>query len=516
MSFKYDIGLEAIDFQTDRSFGKELTAIFQNVMTLRDSLAGNPQKIKKVIDYCHSYFYNAFTACVKKHTGILITHIHVYETPTFGFQTRLDLDELPGYQTAVLTDRYIGSGMGEQFAKEFPEGHTPLTADEMIDLTNRINLHTGKFSMTNLKSSPFKLHINFDPYTAFLMKETVHLNAPYFTASQIAAIMLHEIGHSLTVIEHASDAFYRIQVMKYAGVYFKANASLGEKMKFVKAKLSDAKLSNEQSSAASNAIATMEKIKLEEADGNPLAVTSAIVFLGAVYILNILFSLIVTALCSVYNIFVITHDSDYISYFSQYETALKSGDFAKTPTNGFLDERWADEYVSRQGMSADLMSGINLIHYVCGSAGVSLKVFRNSSFYWHVAKYPALIIQLLGSDADGIHDNLIIRTKQLLGNTIVAFKQQDLPEEVLNIYIADYEATLKVLDRIPIGDRIGLAADKVWSFIQFFVAPENLYAAVTTGKFGQEYEVLIRKMDHMTDSPLFYQSAKLQQLINNK
>ena len=47
---------------------------------------------------------------------------------------------------------------------------------------------------------------------AFLAKESGHVKCEYMTAEEIAAIVLHEIGHMITMFEHASDAYFRANV----------------------------------------------------------------------------------------------------------------------------------------------------------------------------------------------------------------------------------------------------------------------------------------------------------------
>ena len=134
---------------------------------------------------------------------------------------------------------------------------------------------------------------------------------------------------------------------------------------------------------------------------------------------------------------------------------------------------------------------------------------------WYTTKVQFFVRYLLLGDVYHLeeHDAMPVRGELMMQETIQVFKQQ-LPPDMLALYLNDYEATLKALKDRTWSERITAGILYFNQMLRYLI--ETPSAMILSGRFPKEYEQLIYKIKQLTDNKLYYRAAKLQQLLNLK
>lgn len=549
MSFIYDIGLETIMFQSDQRFAKELSSIIQKIIDYKTLLAGDPQQVSKTITYCKFMFSGEIAKCIKTHTGLEIKQMSFSNEPDGKFCTitkiSSEYSDNVGKRAEHIIDRFSDTNqkrIHDYWMKRLEL--TPKTAEEMEATTNALNLATGRWENNGEDVLPITIYLHLDLFTGFLARETIHTKLEALTAREVTSMLMHELGHTLSLIERASDWYLRMQLHQNAYNFFKANASTVEQLKYVKTRLindNEKPVTEAQQAKLTTAVETAitvqqnidasqpannQNVKFEKIDSvkNLIAVANTRQqLIGAINIVaSAGLSLVGATVNTVLKSMVARRYGKDVGPNRQYNPLQKSGDYPSTIENFFICERLADEYVTRQGMAADFAIFISKVSEALAIINGKpfstneMQAIINSSIYYHAAKLPSMVLALFGEPHDTGYTDIADRLNELLDNVLVVFKQVDLPREYLDTYLADYEETKHQIANMSKTIKLTILTEPFWQFIQFFVSPANLLSSITTAKFSQDYVKLRDQLHNLIHSNLFYYAAKLQQFTNKK
>ena len=497
--------LEAIKQQHNSQLASGLVALFQDIINYRDAINTSiDDRIKETITYAKKKMNAAFPQIVQKATGLKCRKISYSPSIDFGYACLMEVGDKYGYNAMMFIGEYSGTGIDNTMRQLMKWNDVRCTtAQEIMTVTNSLNKDTGIYSSDTLydgRKVSFTMY--FDPYSAFLLQEAGHIKNKPFTAEEIAAIVIHEIGHMHSMLEHALDQFMRVQVATAAFDYFTQHASNEEKVKLVGVLYSD-QLGIQKK--------TNELLK------NRKDTVGGYILDGCVALFNILvcaFELLALPAIIAGNI--ITKLCDELVLSTLRNSIDKTSDLGQTAHNFKLVERLADEFVVKHGLGSALISAISKLDYnISGGAGTWCSN-KNSSLAYNSFKLTYILGRLLSGHAMyrlDEHDSMPTRGIVAMEKTIEIFKSK-LSPELLNYYIEDYERLQKVLDNRSTVEQMETVALSVGKLMDYIImTPASILA---TGRFSSEYENLIYKINSLINNKLYFRAAKLQQLLNLK
>ena len=536
---KLQDGNEAILFQMGSPLGKELTALFQKGFDHLESLGEydakkhssaqsfNDKRIESLIKFTEKTIVPEFKAITLKYTNLTVEKIFLNKykpyQPSGMFAIDISFQNIYGCMEAVDQFSGLDKASDRQHVKEFMN-----MADNWDEKSPLLKNSTYQ---KNKKTVKYKVNMFFDPICAFMMDQYLPngLGVERMEASEIAAIMMHEIGHANTVIERAADKYYQVKRTQVALDRLKAsddksglveeysNTLIEQITAFKKQQLLDDK----QADAYLTTIAKIQDMNKKKDKDTAGITVSSLEFLGLLIVnLILLFMYVIMTLYLIRYLFsMITDLHESFVLMGANNGKDKVSDTRSTTHNMRLVERMADEFVNRNGMSGPLASGLGklLAYFKYGSVPISpYNKFKDTRAMAFTYKVFAAMSTLLKVDEvyNNTYEEDYTRLCRMAENTIGAFKQQNIPANVLDVYIADYEQVAKVLkQRKP---NIAKRTYKVvLKMLDYITNPVLIGRAMVSGNLNKDYEELIDRMDALSNNKMHYHAAKFDQLARN-
>jgi hypothetical protein len=496
-----NVALERINYQPQSPFAKELVELFTEAFKYVDETA--PKKIKftdrESIKWKNQLVlkFNRETGLtgnlrkiINKHTNLTVKacsiqvfgQINAYMIPRFKVS---DKEVLSAF------NRVTGKAQKEYTAKDIPD--ILKTAQSKFDPTN------GNFNKSISEVYAFDLSLAIELFTT----KHLMLSDSHVSPEMLTAVVLHEIGHAVTMPELLGNAFYRATE---AADSLKALATT--------AKVVDA---NEFIAQARDAVdlLTDEKQKKDfislidkASSGSPeKKIPVAMAVVGSV---------VHQAIFDISRMIIDFASREFLKSradvtFRNYN--VKTSDTVFTQRNSSVIERVADEYVSRHGMSQYLAQMVPLFvrlrpKYWGGPIvnGV-IRVVAGTLDILNAVAYPPMITPHATT-----YDTDLERIENILSNIYAGFKNQNLPNEVYASLITEVEETklaivkLKKIYSFKINNFI-------WKTLLKLVEPGSLAGMVRDANMAADYEKLQKISKGMIRSPLYYQAARVRAII---
>lgn len=509
-----NIGYEAIAFQGKSKLARELVNIFQNVIDLRESIPESDtiSRIKKVREYVFKVTGFQFIDCVKKHTGLDVRSFIIFDSVCVNFCCATTIgDDINGLKYRDVVLRYSGLEPDFLFKDYIAQKKLKLyTADELLTVANSVNQLTGKLIHNDENKIKCSCDIYFDVYSAFLAKEMINKNFDYMSAEEVAAVMLHEIGHTITGLSNSAEYFFRVELMNRYIQDFSKNANKEEKNKLAST------IIKKMLSKNTKEYAEIEKELEIYTDATSSTMKANIdQFIATMY--DLFFSTIYGTASLVYDTFA--------SIFSQGSDAFvpskkegKASDYGPLTKQLKYCEQLADEFVVRHGLGAQFIScSCKAEKYSSITNPGSTAARYCDSFTLHMSKLPALLyIMLVGDCTGGEHyDHLAQRFKKITSDILKAFRDSDLPIELKKGYIRDYEmAILNSRKNRTLTLTMESASITLHKMLYYIIStPVSMFAS---GRFRKEYDTLMNNAEKLIANSLYYRAAKLDVLLNKK
>ncbi len=493
--------LEAISFQNGSGLAKGLTDLFQACIDFKSSTSPDPTARSKAMnDYIKNKLVPNMKSVIKTHTGLTCSKVILSKRLNFGYATVMDLGDKYGLNAAKFIDSYCGTGYQEVLEYVLKSNDLRCTTvDDIRKVVASLDKMTGKYKVDTLydgKKITFTLY--FDPYSAFMIKEFGHAKCQEFDAKELAAIVVHEIGHLHSLLEHALDGCLRMAVVTAAFEYFKEHASVEEKAKLVQ---SDPSVGKATAQKITDAV-----IEYKTTAGGVIHDGFKMLFdlLSAVQLIFLPLDIIGRWLIVAFN----------SSYYSELTNASsKNSDFATNITNFRRCERLSDQYVVRHGLGPALISGLGKFEHNIVGLGDGRISCKNSSLVWYMAMIPWFISRLCIGDGyiSDEHDPQLLRAKMVVNDLLSVFKN-DLSPDMLEFYVQNYEEAKVAISNTPTGVKVTEGLETFHRMLDYIAATP--FAMLFTGRFSKEYERLMYKAQELVNNVLYYRAAKLQQLYN--
>lgn len=506
-------GLEAVDFQVARGgspLAMDLVACFHKAMTYRDSITDSiTDRVKNVVDYTKKKVIPELKEIIKRHTGMEMEKCHISRSLACNFAMYLIMgDDKSGWQMANIMRRYSGLETFDEnpYYSQFLEN--PITAEDMIKVSDSFNKKTGYVGHMKINRVPagIKFCLFFDPYAAFLIKEVGNRNCQYLTSVELAAIILHEIGHAITTLELGADLYLRAETYKNSLAYFLKNAPPMEKARYSSHVLQE--MMPEYFKQMDKKISDVSKTRDWNKDKGSLTLD----------VITLVFStLFSTVGYTVY--FLLDQIVNLTAVFGDNNTYLsnKKSDFYRFNKNPRNCEQIADEYVGRHGMSRGLVGGLQKLYDWCTTSGLGqLWNSQTSKVMYNADKIPyILFVTLMGDVSNGdddSYDKMHQRFDRAYRNTVGNIKNLNIPDEMLEYYVQDAVQCQRMRDNaIPVVNYI-MEANRVHEVLSFVL--RYPFMQLGNGEFERQYEKRFLTGEKLQNNELFVTAAQLKLLAN--
>jgi hypothetical protein len=402
---------ERIYYQINHPLIKELTLVFQEIIdtskSFRKYLTRNIINISerelqsKIEDYLlEGRYEKRISEIIKKHTGIKSVIVSIPPTP---YDTNAMMyPEIKGVSEDYVAEAYDRlSGIDNQNVSE-------RINNTFLLLAKSTDEQTARFDLNNTDT---KVTLRLWLYFGLFVVDTFYVDKPDivpFTASEITAITLHEIGHIFTIVNSIADMHYRARLIEDTIKYYTDHMDTTDKKK-----IADTLRLHNKNAAFANPSMTDEE----------------------------LFALTKLSL----------YDANITAKSKIKVEVTKLSDFADSILNISHIERIADEYASRFGMSSYLASALTKIYTINAigvgriTTSIGLPNFVISLIYnisEAMANYESKI-----DSTPPIYDDIIVRLRLLVQNNIAIFKNQDLPQDIRAMYLKITEDTLHTIEQ---------------------------------------------------------------------
>jgi hypothetical protein len=506
----FNIGLEAVNYNVKSKFSTELIDLFQEVIDVRKSLKEKSTSLSQIVSDITKYFLQVtapkMTKCIQQHTGIPVSKLFVSKSFSTMYACTVDFGGDKGFNMYTTIQQYSGLELSEM-DKEYIASlkQKPLTPEDLAKLTKSFDARTGKMNISKIAGKNISFILYFDYCSAFLAKETGHKDCEYMEASEIAAIVLHEVGHMLTLFEHASDLYFKAEFFNNTMVNYIKNTD--NKVDVIRFGLSFLEKQFPDKKKAVDALsAKVDEHVRNTKDDARLPTFLSLLYIAVASILTLLAILLILPFRLLWGL---------LSPMTfNIEDAKKLSDYAFLKKQYKYCEQIADEFVSRHGLSGPLGSGLQKIFDSCQVAGLTI-INKNSSLAWHAAKVPYILNTLFYGDltsGGGLYDREADRIHRAMIDLIGVFKDSTLPPEAIKFYTDDYERCKEVIESYNRKRKFTEVMYAANEFINYLL--ETPIDSLFTGRFLREYNNLHNKAEQLIANPMFYHSAKLRQLIS--
>lgn len=323
------------------------------------------------------------------------------------------------------------------------------------------------------------------------------------TPEMVAAIILHEVGHAVTMPELFNNAYYRateaadsLKALAASARTVDANDYLSQ-ARSVTDEMPDGGEKKDLISLIDSASDQTAEKKI------PIAMA---VFNARLH--QIMHEVIAGIIRSLIASMVKSHaDVAYRNY------NVKTSDTVFTQRNSSVIERVADEYVSRHGMSRYISQTIPLF-VKCRSkiwggpiVNAAYLMLATMNEYWSAVFSPPMITPHMTT-----YDDMLTRSENIVSNIYASFKDQDISKEARDNMMEDLKASQEGLKKLKsiYSFRIN---SFIWKTLLRIAKPGSIAGAVRDANMARDYERLQVITKGMIRSPMYYQAARVKSLL---
>lgn len=501
-------GLELLGFQSRFSpLVVDMAALFTTVFELKQKLLAEGVETKEVIKKIRTFvnkaeFREQLIRIIYDNTG-LTYKLKYMPGPTFLIATQLHVN-----YKALQTGGYFTDTTVEVSKKQQSDaGNFEKTIKSLEKVRGQLDIDTGKL----LKDPSAKRIFDYSAITLYLDPDALftvdlfHEKAVCPDPYEITAIILHEIGHTLTVYETVS-------VMSMTLSEQLQTVHMAPKSRKEVEKLYDRCKKSAPDDAWSKRL--LEQCR-DALDAKPkTSVFDAIIVHFVWVLLLILYSVITT-----FSLYPINENNLFIEKVLSPRNSYKTSDFKASRYNAHMVEYRADAYVSNYGLSAQVLSGIDRIVTNSQLTGVgnSTKIPESPSkkmaWYTFVEAVHVLFSSQLAICSLGYGD--MERRASAIQNSILAqLRSEDIPEEIKKELLVSYTQAKEVAESIAAEtkrtSRLYLLMVLVNKII--YNVPGGILAVIFNGNASKHYQELMYLLDDLRANQLIYDAKRLDNL----
>lgn len=507
----FSSAMEAMDFQINTKLGTALDALWQEVIDYRDIQLKDLQP-KDRREKLHEYFGKNI---VKKYFDVVWKYAGLW------------VDEMEfkrDFQSSFATCIFVGDWGADQIQYVMSAGLDKIdprtsikTAEEMLKIVKAFDPKTGgiKTNMRNEIKKMVHCVMFFDFAEAFCIKDYFPEGTPVesLTAREITAIMLHEIGHTLSLLEYAADTYAHLAKFESLTDGFRKYAPASEQVKFIEMVADEAKKDGIKDADKLKEVAAKMKDEVGKLDGvskdvintyiEPLFGMAKEVSKGMWY--------------SVKNFFANPFYNKYMSD-AQY---TKYSDVLTSERDMTWAERAADAYAIRHGYGKDLVTGFDksnkaykFFGYTKEAVMAMIKAgrFETQLSLMDKLRINAMIPSIARSRLHGLYPSGADRYREIMKVSIQGLKANNANPEFVRRYIEDIEQMIKSIENYD-ETRGYMAKQEVrYKLMLKYLSVTSWIDIIVHGRVVPEIEQLIGQLDRLSNNLLSFYGEKFNQL----
>lgn len=521
----FNISLEAMQAQVQSKLGLELDKLWQSVIDYRDnelkSDTSYASRKRKLCKFFEANVAQKFIDIVRKYTGMTVVQVKTLDMFSTGsFCTWIYLGADNSFKGTFQVEDMLNGGYLSRYWSMQRSNLNAFTAEELMKLASSYDAIHGciKPEMRDEVKKIARCTIGFDVTLGFLVEDLLPKNSDVknFTARELTAIMLHEIGHNMTLIEHAGDMYAHTASFNYLTQSF-INTNAGNGAEALKlAKMAAAKADATGNTDAAKKINSIVNkfaadMSAAGASANPVATRKLIE--GLLYsIMCILGDLILIPFNFIFGSAVM---KKYAS-----TSAEQKKKFSDIPCNERLctwQERKADEYAFSHGYGAALALALSKIGQFIRFYGVSEKqaerlrladeLGKNISI---LEKFKLLVIApaVCGGYSYTLYPAASKRFKELLKITIQQLKANGAQPEYVAKYMADIDRILDKIEHYDKRDEFMAKAVKGYELFMAYCSIPSFVDMIVHGHVRKEVETLVNELQDVGSNLIDYYGNK--------
>ena len=540
-------GFESIDFQTSSTLGTDISKVITNAMNeidkiWKDSKEQGDYFRNAVANYCTKNFAPDLESVITKDTGIDVRSIQLYgrnlKNSSFGlFAIELGLDDVDTVVT--LMNRESGLNTSSKPDKQYLEDLNHLV--DLLDF-NKGKLKSNKYG----KGNKHVIHVNihFDMEFAFMAKylfaDRVDREQVTPTADEITAIMLHEIGHMMTLVEHSFDMFAtanriheNIHIVdseklrndpKYMDSFIDEHKKILNKIKKVAVMLPNTQQNTKLSKNIKFISAAIDKLELMKITSNDAAsmqslISKLVAFVGI--IVKIILTRCMIGLAIALSTILINYlcaSLVNLANNKSISTSSKTTDRGSGYSQLFLIERWADDYAAHQGYGPELASALNKLEYAFKNYSMMFddERLRHSTWFLSLCEIASKFLNLPSVLCappllDNIYEDDVRRIERIREDTYAFFRNNtDVPPRIINAYLNKIDKLNEQIKKAEDAQFWSRGARETLSKIWFNLTPTGIYSLLKDGNLQKDLDLLNNQVDAMRNNSLYYWSDKFK------
>jgi len=392
---------------------------------------------------------------------------------------------------------------------------TQAAAQAKVTKMDVFSAAAAKIDLTTSKLGDVDYAIGFGiTTTSFLVPECFN-NVTPFTAEELAAVILHEVGHGLTILEHAADIFFRADAI-YDSVNIKELATAPGRAQAVSTLTKASTDAATMNKLPSPAQALVRKATAVASDTS-IPTNPYVVGLMAVALFVLTF--LVSWLVFLDVLLTMALSVALSSKPGEINRGAKTSDTVVTRNNYAYVEKVADEFVARHGLGGALVTALQksyggtavfrtplgevLYRNAMGRVfllGVqSLKAFFG--YPWYAVSYT--------------YDPAILRLENALKNHLVLFKNPNLPADLRNKLISDTQASLTAIAKYKAMPGVKFR-EAFWGTILRLTTRGSIVDGIASANLSADYDQLQQMTNGLLKNPFYYAAARVQKQMDVK
>jgi hypothetical protein len=479
---------ERIAFQLNSPLAKKLVALCADTLawveeTRKSHLVdgkiviATPDRIRDVTDYIKTTFVSRLVTICAQQLNLSIV-VYIDSATDYGnsamFAFYVDVMKTKDFDR-LLRANALYSGVAAY-------ADTPFDASLFIKLASNIDLEKSKL----FKKTKDYLCCCFIQPANFLGPELFQ-GSVFLTAEEQAAIILHELGHALTILEHMGDLYYRADIATNSITYLDTKASDKTVLQVVET------LEKHTPTDAPDYETALSAVKANVSHCHPVVAGIAFFFFtGAV--LSYIAWMVGAGVVGGIN-----------------EGSSKTSDTVVTQSNLSYCERMADEFVSRHGLGKALTSGLLKI----GVNKVALReAVSNNLLIKTTILSLATACHFFGMFFfydDGVYDPLWLRSDHLLQNNMVVFKDDTLSPALRTHFLAETKELITLVETYKKSKGFKLKS-LFWGTIMRILSRGSVVDGFRTANLSNDYDKLQLMTNGLIKNKLFMHAARLKNL----
>lgn len=518
------ISTESMNAVTGSKLGSDMEALWQEVIDYRDKNLSNmsfDNKVKALETFFSKKIGKRFMDLVWKHTGLNIEAIFFkphFETQFCTWMCYGKSDELTDAGTQQLEG--ILNAQANSLVNDWLSTHE-FSVDDLMAIAKSFDVQRGiiKPEYRAKMKKWIRCAMGFDLSLGFLCKDYLPKNAgvEYLTARELTAIMLHEIGHNLTMVEHAADMYAHTSAFNAMRDVFTKHATPQKAIELGK-RVSEYAIKNGFVKDGQNfARAVQQAEKDVAAAGKHIHKEGSHGFIFSM--IGSAFVLLADAVTRTMDVLVC--DPTRMSYRGRSNQTKKLSDTVVNDRMLTWQERKADEFAMTHGYGADQVDALDKItrFYMLlgrseedireveaaerGNKNLSLFTRLSLSYYAHL---------VMGIPQYRLYPPGAERYREILQLTIKNLKIHGASAEYVSKYTADIERMINTIDKMSREEKYVDEQYQRYKMFLKFCSVRSFVNWLTNGNIEHDIAECIENIQKLNNNLITYFGYKFDQL----